>query len=90
MSGFEASPAIRLLPTEDGALIVDLQTDLYYSVNRTGLEAWNVVSVGGTVKEAAGALARSFGVPSDRAVTLVERFVASAMSASLLVERGDD
>lgn len=90
MSSLEAAPAIRLLPTEDGALIVDLQTDLYYSLNCTGFETWNVLSVGGTVEEAAGALVRSFGVPGDRALTLVERFVESATSASLLVERGDD
>ncbi|MBI3493576.1 MAG: PqqD family protein [Acidobacteria bacterium] len=90
MNRFEAAPATRLLSTEDGALIVDLQTDLYYSLNRTGLETWNVLSVGGTVKQAAGALARSFGVPIDRALALVEGFVDSALSASLLVARGDD
>jgi hypothetical protein len=90
MGSFAAAAAVRLLPTEDGALLVDLQTDLYYSLNRTGLETWNVLSVGGTVTHAADALARSFGIPGDRAWTLVERFVESVTNASLLVKQGDD
>ncbi|MBI3402363.1 MAG: PqqD family protein [Acidobacteria bacterium] len=90
MSDLEAAPAIRLLATEDGALIIDLQTDLYYSLNRTGLETWKVLSGGGTVRQAADALARSFGVPGDRALPLVERFVESATSASLLARQDDE
>lgn len=90
MSSFEAAPAVRLLATEDGALIVDLQTDFYYALNRTGLETWNILSVGGTVKQAADALARSFGVSNDRVLPLVEQFVESALSASLLIERAND
>lgn len=90
MSSFQAAPGVRLLETEDGGLIVNLQTDFYYALNRTGLETWHVLSAGGTIEQAAGGLASAFGVRDERAVALVENFLRDARSASLLVEQRDE
>lgn len=89
MSRFEAAPAVRLLRTEGGAVVIDLRTDAYYSLNRTGLEAWNVLSAGGTASQAADNLVGAFGVARDRALACVDRFVEEALSASLLTHRQD-
>ena len=66
---YRVSNAIRVAATEDGALLVDLATNYYYSLNHTGYRAWCILSGGGTPEDAARALGEAWSVPPDRSTS---------------------
>lgn len=82
---YRASDAVRVAATEDGALLVDLTTNLYYSLNHTGYRAWTVLSGGGTREDAARALGEAWAIPRDQADGEVAGFIDELVAQALLV-----
>ena len=89
MTTFVPSPSTRFLSTEDGALLLNLDTDAYYALNRTGLEAWKILSTGRRLEVVAEVLTGSFDVSRGEALGCLRRFTAELLKESLLVERNE-
>jgi hypothetical protein len=83
-STYVAAPAVRLRATAEGALVLNLRTNSYYSLNETGQVAWEVLVEGGTVDDAAAALCAQHDVELDVARKLVAELVAELVAAELL------
>ena len=82
---YRVSDAIRVAATEDGALLVDLATNSYYSLNHTGYRAWSILSGGGSPEDAARALGDAWSVPPDQADTQVRQLIDELIAEALLV-----
>jgi len=84
-ASYRVSDAIRVAATEDGALLVDLATNSYYSLNHTGYRAWCVLSDGGTADAAARALGDAWAVPPESALAQVRQLIDELVAETLLV-----
>jgi hypothetical protein len=73
------------MATEDGALLVDLASNSYYSLNHTGYRAWCILSDGGTPEAAARALSDTWTVPPQSADTQVRQLIDELVAEALLV-----
>ena len=74
----------RLMHTDDGALILNLRTNAYYSLSESGVTIWEAVATGGTVEDAAAALTEVWEVELDAAREDARRLVAELLEAGLL------
>lgn len=78
---------IRSIVDHDGALILDIKNDAFYSANGTGAYIWSRLLRGDAVEQIAGSLAADTG--ADLAIVLadVEAFVAGLKEKRLLNDR---
>lgn len=53
--------------TGDEAVLLDLETSDYYSLNETGTFIWELLAAGKTPEKAAAALAAEYGVDQEQA-----------------------
>lgn len=70
--------------SEDEAVLLDLDTQRYYTLNETGTAIWDAFAEPATPSEAAAALARAFDVSPDEALGHVEAFAATLRADGLL------
>lgn len=83
---YTAAPGVRVLETQDGCLLLDLETNAYYSLNRTGVTAWEGITQGHTEETLARRFEEHYGVPRSGARKIVEGFVRELAGESLLVK----
>ncbi len=83
-SDWSVSPAVRLMPTEGGALLLDLSTDNYYTLNHTGEQVWQALVRGEGPEGAASALRGSYGLPLSEARRFVDSFIKELARESLI------
>ena len=79
-----AAPSVRLLPTEEGALLLDLATDNYYSINHTGEMVWQALKRGEGAEGAAQALHGHYQIPLNEARGFAESFIQQLIKESLI------
>ena len=70
------NPAVVCTDIDDGAVLLDLESTAYYSLNRTGLRIWNFLEEARTLDGIATHLVAEFEVDRDQALTSAERFVS--------------
>lgn len=70
---------------EGEAVVLSLETSEYFSLNRTGTCAWEVLAAGGTPDDAAEAVSGRFDVPVNRAASDVAQLIHQLVEAGLLV-----
>jgi len=69
----------------DGAIVVlDLETNSYFSVNQTGARLWPNLHAGATLEELIGVLAEAEQLTPERARADVEAFVGNLRADALL------
>jgi hypothetical protein len=74
---------------EDGAVLLNLDTRLYYSLNEVGLEVWNLLEAVDGPQDAAGELARAFDVDETTAQNAISSFVEELQRERLVVAAPD-
>jgi Coenzyme PQQ synthesis protein D (PqqD) len=67
------------------AVIINLATGTYFSLEAVGAEVWTLFGAGGTVADVAAAVAARYDVPREQAATDVARFAAALVDERLLV-----
>ena len=72
------------------AIIINLATGMYYSLDKTGALVWMLIGGGYSVGEAADVLSARFSVPVDRVREDVDRLVNDLVSQNLVLPAGDD
>jgi hypothetical protein len=71
------------------AIIINLTTGLYYSLENVGAAVWQMVADRRSVKEMAGAISERYDVTRDRAQSDLATFVDQLLTESLIEEAVD-
>lgn len=78
-----ADSHIRSIVDRDGAIILDIRNDAFYSANSTGAYIWSRLIRGESVDQIANALSRDTGIDPAVVTSDVEDFVASLKNKRL-------
>jgi hypothetical protein len=87
MTSLSKSPDVVITELEEGAVLLNLATRTYFSLNDGGLAVWNLIGRGRTIEETTAALSGSFANVED-ARSAVETFV-DRLEAEKLLQRDD-
>ncbi|MGH2992611.1 MAG: PqqD family protein [Solirubrobacterales bacterium] len=75
---------------EDGAVLLNMETRLYYSLNEPALDLWNLVDHAGTAARLAQLLSDEFAVDAPKAETTAASFFAQLERERLIGPAADD
>ena len=85
------SPGVRATYSEDGAVLLDIDECLCYSLNLVGARTWYAIESGGglaTFKDILDALARQFTVPRERLVRDIDDYLQDLEKKRLIKAAG--
>ena len=85
MPTYTPKPSVVTTDLMDEAVLLDLDTRAYFSLNETGTRVWEALAAGRTDAEAAGALVDEWNVTPDEAAATVRTFVDDLVQNGLLV-----
>lgn len=81
---YTAAPGVAAEIIEGEAVIINLATGVYHSMDRVGARVWEALAAGWSVEEIAAALSQATGVPADAAAGDVARVLAPLVDEGLL------
>jgi hypothetical protein len=81
---FRTVPSSRALVNQDGAIIIDSEQGLMFSLNTTGGLIWQCLGRQSTVREVAEKVAAQFGIPYAAAEQDVFTFLARLKEQKLI------
>jgi hypothetical protein len=90
MTRLARSPQVVCTVVEDGAVLLNMETRLYYSLNEPALDLWNLVDHAGTAERLAKVLSDEFAVDAQKAETTAARFLAELERERLVGPVADD
>ncbi|SFS13749.1 Coenzyme PQQ synthesis protein D (PqqD) [Granulicella pectinivorans] len=76
---------VRCVQDQDGALILDIRADRFFSLNPTATLIWNRLAAGASVTEIAHTLSRETGIDEETALTDTRECVAALTDHCLLM-----
>lgn len=79
------NPEVVCTELEEGAVLVNMDTRLYYGLDPVGLEIFHLADGAGDVEAIARAVEARFELDGERALRAVEAFVEQLEEESLLV-----
>ena len=79
------SPSVREVETADGAVLLDIQQGLCFSINPVGARIWHLVKEQRSLGEIVDALAAEFHVPQEQVRGDVVEFAGILNQKGLLV-----
>jgi len=82
------SPEVIAETIDGEAVLVNLETGDYFSLDRVGAEIWNVLSAGATIEEIGSVLATRYGLDPDIARAAVVGLIEEMQKEGLVVEDG--
>ena len=82
------APGVREVSSEDGAVLLDLEQGVCFSLNPVGLKIWELLKKGCSLEQIADALGREFPVSRPQLVSDATEFIA-ALEAKQLIRRPD-
>jgi hypothetical protein len=85
MAWLARNPDVVCTELEDGAVLLNMDTRLYYSLNEVGLELWNLVEVADGFQDVAKMLTSTFEVDEAAAEEAASRFVQELEREQLVV-----
>src|SRR5579864_5481525 len=85
---FIIAPGIRETASEDGAVLLDIDQGICFSLNPVGLKIWELLKTHHSVDEIADELAQSFPVSRSQLLSDVVEFLQS-LEAKRLIHRAD-
>ena len=86
MAWLAKNPEVVSTELEDGAVLLNMETRLYYSVNDSGLEIWRRVGAASSEQELVANLSSLFGAEEERLQDVVGRFVSELERERLVVQ----
>lgn len=82
---FETAPRVAAKVVMDEAVLIDLETGVYYGIPGTGAVVWELIAAGHTAAEAAARLADAYGVDVEEAARVLDDAVASLLAEGVIV-----
>lgn len=88
----ELKPAtgIRSAVTQDGAVLLDINQGLCFSMNPVGAKIWELLKINQSIDQIADALATEFSIPREQVFRDVREFIAQLRNEHLLVPNRDN
>ena len=80
------APGVREVASEDGAVLLDVEQGVCFSLNPVGLKIWELLKKGCSLEQIADALAQEFPVGRPQLVSDAREFIA-ALEAKQLIRR---
>jgi hypothetical protein len=90
MAVFTKHPEVVCTELEDGAVLLNLETRLYYSLDRVGLDIWNLVDSVDSREDLVDRLMQSYEAGDESPHSIVTAFLDLLKSESLLVASESD
>jgi hypothetical protein len=81
---FVISPDVVHRELEGEAVLLNLNTGLYFGLNRTGTHMWRAIEQGATVREMVEAVSRAFSHPADQVEPDVRSLLAELEAKGLV------
>ncbi len=89
MARLAHNPEVVCTELEEGAVFLNLQTGLYYSLNTPALAVWNLAG-GSDIDELVAAAAGRFDAPAETTAPAIEKLIRELEVEGLLVaDEGD-
>ncbi len=79
------SAAVRNTNTQDGAVLLDINQGLCFSMNTVGAKIWEMLKANHPIDRIADILASEFSVPREQVLEDVRAFLAQLENQQLLV-----
>ena len=80
------APGVRETASEDGAVLLDIEQGICFSLNPVGLKIWELLKKRYSVDQIADALVQDFTVPRSQLLSDVVEFLQS-LEAKRLIRR---
>jgi hypothetical protein len=90
MARLARNPQVVCTVVEDGAVLLNMETRLYYSLNEAALDLWNLVDPAGTPERLAQLITDDFDVEEGTAEATAERFCAELERERLIGPAEED
>ena len=82
------APSVRETASEDGAVLLDIEQGICFSLNPVGLKIWELLKKRYSVEQIADALAQDFAVPRSQLFSDVVEFLQSLEAKHLIRRSG--
>ena len=89
ITDFTIAPGVRETASEDGAVLLDIEQGICFSLNSVGLRIWELLKKGCSVDQIADALGQEFSVPRTELLSDANEFI-EALEAKHLIRRPND
>jgi hypothetical protein len=86
MGQLARNPEVECTELADGAVLLNMETRLYYSLNLAGLELWNATDSANGPEEIAKRLTEAFEIDDHAALGVVSGFLPELERERLVVE----
>lgn len=85
MEALSKHPEVVCTELEEGAVLLNLETRSYYSLDRVGLDIWNLIDSVGSAAKLADRLAQRYEAGDENPQELVDAFLERLRSETLIV-----
>jgi|SRR5579872_822069 len=82
------APGVRETASEDGAVLLDIEQGICFSLNPVGLKIWELLKKRYSVDQIADALAQDFAIPRSQLLSDVVEFLQSLETKRLIHRSG--
>lgn len=82
-------PGVREVTSEDGAVLLDVEQGICFSLNPVGLKIWDLLEKNNSLDQIVDALATEFPVPRDQLRLDASEFIDALRAKNLLRRAGD-
>jgi hypothetical protein len=89
ITDFTIAPGVRETASEDGAVLLDIEQGICFSLNPVGLRIWELLKKQRSLDQIADALEQEFSVPRDQILSDASEFI-EALEAKHLICRPND
>ena len=79
------TPGVVHQTIDNEAILINLETGVYYSLNATGSTIWNWIEKCAAIAQVLNSLASHYSVPVDAITPQIENFVHSLIEEGLIV-----
>jgi hypothetical protein len=86
ITDFTIAPGVRETASEDGAVLLDIEQGICFSLNPVGLRIWELLKKRCSLDQIASALSQEFSVPRDQLLSDASEFIG-ALEAKHLIRR---
>src|ERR1017187_5937664 len=86
ITGLTIAPGVREVASEDGAVLLDVEQGVCFSLKPVGLKIWELLKKGCSLEQIADALGQEFPVSRPQLVSDATEFIA-ALEAKQLIRR---
>jgi len=85
---FIIAPGIRETASEDGAVLLDIEQGICFSLNPVGLKIWELLKSNSSVDQITDALGQDFPIPREQLLSDTLEFVKTLQAKRLIRSPG--